>query len=101
MSTFADCIVLSAFAPVLDLLRFHSLYLSLSLPRSCGGNRHTNGVAAFEAEVATLTRMADWLLTMRDSAPPHLINAIAVGVADILEAVANTPTLLQACSTTA
>ena len=45
--------------------------------------------------------MADWLLTMRDSAPPHLINAIAVGVADILEAVANTPTLLQACSTTA
>ena len=58
-------------------------------------------MAAFEAEVATLTRMADWLLTMRDSAPPHLINAIAVGVADILEAVANTPTLLQACSTTA
>jgi hypothetical protein len=64
-------------------------------PDHGGGNRRTNGVAAYQTEATLLAQLVEWLLTVRQTQPIELVNAVVAAAIDVLEAVANTPTLVQ------
>jgi len=57
--------------------------------------RHTNGVAAHAGRATLLDSTMDWLVVVRDYASVDLVNPVTLAVVDILEAIANTPTLVQ------
>jgi len=59
--------------------------------------RHTNGVAAHAGRAALLDSTMDWLVVVRDRASVDLVNRVTLAVVDVLEAIANTPTLVQVC----
>ena len=58
--------------------------------------RNTNGVAAYQTEATLLAQQVEWLLIIRSRAPVDAVNTVAIATADILEVIANTPTLVQA-----